>query len=351
MLLDKNDTHYVILVHGTWSDSPGWHKFDNEGPGNFCSALDSKLAERGLSGAVERRIDGATTSFTWSGANKHDDRVAAGLALGKQIAQITESDPNARVHIVAHSHGCNVTLKAVEWYLAHLDSRALSVAMRAAPNDLAGLRGERARRSAVRLDDNIDFIEMRRRRRDQTEFVPLAHKVHAARRAWRMSPQRNRLGRVVFLGPPFLRKYWSQRSKLIRMALSLGDFMAGFLLGAISIYFLSIVVWTILWIPFFLIYLITDYEVLRTTSFNPLEWNTWLFGVVIIIGALVSIISEVIARETSQRTNKNFYFDPDRSDDRFPNFDLDMPLEKSKIEEDEQAMVSPDKGGRDLGNL
>ncbi|GJP38209.1 hypothetical protein CLOM_g22676 [Closterium sp. NIES-68] len=58
--------------------------------------------------------------FHWSGQNTHDSRVAAGKALAQLINAIGKADPSARVHIVAHSHGGNVALKAVSKYLSML---------------------------------------------------------------------------------------------------------------------------------------------------------------------------------------------------------------------------------------
>src|SRR5215510_7812087 len=48
--------------------------------------------------------------FYWSGLNRHEGRLKAGIDL----ARLIEKDaPNRKIHLVGHSHGGNVALVAV----------------------------------------------------------------------------------------------------------------------------------------------------------------------------------------------------------------------------------------------
>jgi len=51
-------------------------------------------------------------AFSWDGENSDASRVKAGLRLGKLLHFIATHDPSARIHVIAHSHGGNVLLKA-----------------------------------------------------------------------------------------------------------------------------------------------------------------------------------------------------------------------------------------------
>ena len=49
--------------------------------------------------------------FHWDGTNTHAGRLAAARKLSEIFLFITMTDPLARIHCVAHSHGGNVLLK------------------------------------------------------------------------------------------------------------------------------------------------------------------------------------------------------------------------------------------------
>ena len=49
--------------------------------------------------------------FHWDGTNTHAGRLAAAEKLAKLFHFIGASDPSARIHLLAHSHGGNVLLK------------------------------------------------------------------------------------------------------------------------------------------------------------------------------------------------------------------------------------------------
>src|SRR5262249_49798090 len=135
------------------------------------------------------------------------------------------NDATARIHLVAHSHGGNVALCAIELYLNYLQAKA-EVVWNAGNGEgncdipTKYFRDENPEVSAFHLppvqDSAITFglgnWDLLRRRWDEAfaEFrieigVPLW--VIPRRRQfmswWQQSPTRNRLGRVVFMGTPF----------------------------------------------------------------------------------------------------------------------------------------------------
>jgi hypothetical protein len=113
----------VILVHGTWgrgifpkmSDlrrryfrgTKRW--FEDGSP--FCVEMDAALKSASL--------DWPIRAFLWSGANSVHDRDRAARDLSKQLREDLK-DPDATAVIIAHSHGGNVVLRALQ----HLDSMA-----------------------------------------------------------------------------------------------------------------------------------------------------------------------------------------------------------------------------------
>lgn len=83
----------VIIVHGTWARHARWAR---SGP------LHAALAE---SAHVLR--------FCWSGRNRHRDRLEAAGSLRRLIGELRQSRPELYVDVVAHSHGGNVALHAI----------------------------------------------------------------------------------------------------------------------------------------------------------------------------------------------------------------------------------------------
>ncbi len=163
------DTHYVWIIHGTFNPpEPGtvkWFETGRNGVTTFCDALSERLMGTPLQGAVWRMPHGPTV-FAWSGQNDHAERVAAGMKLASEMLEVVKRDPTARVHLVAHSHGGNVVLKAIEHYQ--------------------------------------EFIQ----RPPRFRIIPSPDINPSAMAIVQDSPSSDRLGRVVFLGTPFLRKQW-----------------------------------------------------------------------------------------------------------------------------------------------
>src|SRR5262249_8115912 len=231
------ETPYVLLIQGTLTDSPGWHRIDADHPDNFCAVLGKLLKERGLPDAIERKVaDRIPTHFAWSGANSHDARIEAARNLGERIREITLADPSARIHIVAHSHGCNVTLKAIELYLEQLRNDVVgiirllgTVSEYPTPNDITklgnALKDRFGQRAEVILAEQSNTFETLK------SYAPLLRTLNKYHNpvgnlvdALMALPEINGLGRITFLGPPFLRKHWKDRGIISSTMIKLSIF-------------------------------------------------------------------------------------------------------------------------------
>ncbi|MCF6148938.1 MAG: hypothetical protein E3K37_09785 [Candidatus Kuenenia sp.] len=84
----------TMIIHGTWAATSTWWQ---EG-GNFWNYIN------GITGNVY----GGKDVFSWSGANKHKDRIKAAHHLIDWI----NTHPCTHLDIIAHSHGGNVCLFA-----------------------------------------------------------------------------------------------------------------------------------------------------------------------------------------------------------------------------------------------
>jgi hypothetical protein len=113
----------IILVHGTWGRGffpkrrevslyPPNKRYWFEEGSQFCAGLDAALKSASL--------DWPIRAFLWSGANSVHARDSAAQELSGQLRKGLQEDPDARAVIVAHSHGGNVVLRALQ----HLDSMA-----------------------------------------------------------------------------------------------------------------------------------------------------------------------------------------------------------------------------------
>lgn len=88
----------ITLVHGTWAGTRGW-----VATGSF---LRRELQER--------FPDVTFRAFQWAGTNTHAARTAAGTRLAQFIRDGSAQHPHAQHFIVAHSHGGNVALYAMQ---------------------------------------------------------------------------------------------------------------------------------------------------------------------------------------------------------------------------------------------
>lgn len=107
--------HIVLLVHGTWGKSANaWYDV-SKGPTSFATRLKNELVNRGF--ALDNLI---LIPFEWTGGNTHSDRLNGATSLASRIVDLKSQYPDAILHFVAHSHGGNVVLKALEEYLNKL---------------------------------------------------------------------------------------------------------------------------------------------------------------------------------------------------------------------------------------
>jgi len=105
----------VILVHGTFAAPKAgvtqWYQGDPGTKDSFAGRVEAAL-----------RADGDTRpivwqAFTWSGKNDHGERLKAAAALCEKIQRLQETSPGEEICLIAHSHGGNVALKALELVL------------------------------------------------------------------------------------------------------------------------------------------------------------------------------------------------------------------------------------------
>src|SRR5579863_3478703 len=105
--------HYVIVVHGTWNSpdqvTTKWYE-----PGGIFTTRLAELLDKGpLAGGLFREIDGRRLVFSWSGGNTDAARSLAASELADALLAIRRRDPDAIFDFVSHSHGGNVTLRAL----------------------------------------------------------------------------------------------------------------------------------------------------------------------------------------------------------------------------------------------
>jgi hypothetical protein len=90
----------ITLVHGTWGRQSEWIKEGSRLRGAFEAALKDQVFFR---------------TFIWSGSNSFAARETAGEDLRGFLKEGFQLFPNDAMHsIIAHSHGGNVVLKALE---------------------------------------------------------------------------------------------------------------------------------------------------------------------------------------------------------------------------------------------
>jgi hypothetical protein len=101
----------VILVHGTYAAPRPGHRQWYESGSDFCKALDAALVARGVPAQCWGTVDLTAANFSWSGQNDWISRREGAHKLRQLVRSL-----DGRCHIVAHSHGGNVALEALEMY-------------------------------------------------------------------------------------------------------------------------------------------------------------------------------------------------------------------------------------------
>ena len=106
-----------ILIHGTFAgprpDAKQWYELSREQPDSFIARLESALRARGTA------VPDLWQEFSWSGANAHADRVSAAEKLYQLLRSELTTSPDSEFLFIAHSHGGNVALKALELLWKH----------------------------------------------------------------------------------------------------------------------------------------------------------------------------------------------------------------------------------------
>jgi hypothetical protein len=111
----------TLVIHGTFANAADWWRLGSKGQVTFADRLERKLARRGLKGTVWKsalREGFDYSSFSWSGGNRHRDRLAGARRLSSSLNQLAEREQATpaeplTVNFVAHSHGGNVVLEAL----------------------------------------------------------------------------------------------------------------------------------------------------------------------------------------------------------------------------------------------
>jgi hypothetical protein len=110
----------IILVHGTWGRGffPKRREASLYPPNKRWWFEEGSQFRAGLDAAIKRASpDWPIRSFLWSGANSVHSRDLAARELSEQLRKDLQY-PDAEAVIIAHSHGGNVALRALQ----HLDS-------------------------------------------------------------------------------------------------------------------------------------------------------------------------------------------------------------------------------------
>jgi hypothetical protein len=340
------ERHCVFLVHGTWGyvtdedrkDAAPWYE-----PGSkFGVALLEGLR------STSPECDWEIRSHTWPLCeNIHAHRDAAAASLARTIEEFRKKEPNTILHFVAHSHGGNVVLDALSRWFTRLHSTgydAFSVALRQmkkarqrasvdkdpfkdppTPSELVGLVQDALRRSdlpdltsAASLQEACGAVSKDRLGRwdllrtwqiealgNDIELdhlrIPQWSRIGAA--CWTAQSQVHGIGRLVFLGTPFLHKSWkSNHNRLSRRVAKFGQVTIAVIQTCILLYLSGL-----------LLGMISDFFRGRVSFWNPIEWPWWVIGIVAFFAAANwSALLEVL--RSPERHDTNVYFDLGRSE-------------------------------------
>ena len=109
----------MIVVHGTWAaprnDEVRWYQPCDSSVAaadHFTARLDAELQKRGSAARCWAHCTDAHPPFHWSGNNSWIERTHAAVALAEEVAELMNA--GWLCHIVAHSHGGNVLVEALQ---------------------------------------------------------------------------------------------------------------------------------------------------------------------------------------------------------------------------------------------
>ena len=267
---DHSERHYVLIIHGTFSaprpGTPTWYQPDP--PATFCRELQDCLSAEtsDFADAVWRDYD--LTQFSWSGENEHFARLSAAFSFAQLCERLVKVQPHARIHVIAHSHGGNVLLQAIERLLEPI------------PDNYLEWRFGEALRWRLREWPRLSrWLRLRHTTAPLTASSTVSH-----------------LGRLVFLGTPFLRKEWTvSRYAFVR----LGDRVLRNVFGA---YFGS----ALFMYPAVLAVagLLAVLPGIAFIGFNPLAWSVLMQ----VLAGLAVFGMGTLALGDEARFNTNLYF-------------------------------------------
>jgi hypothetical protein len=103
----RESHHLVVLVHGTWGR--GVRPFLTDVAAWCADGSEMRRAVQSALGHLTQFVP-----FAWSGANSASGRMRAAEILRERLQLLRDGNPNACIHVVAHSHGGNVVLYALK---------------------------------------------------------------------------------------------------------------------------------------------------------------------------------------------------------------------------------------------
>ena len=103
----------ATLVHGTWARGFSWRARNSHLDAPWCRT-DSPFLNRLRKAFQKEGITLATGAMNWSGANSVLERFAAGERLAWMSRRWQPSDRIALHIVIAHSHGGNIAMEALE---------------------------------------------------------------------------------------------------------------------------------------------------------------------------------------------------------------------------------------------
>jgi pimeloyl-ACP methyl ester carboxylesterase len=115
---DSAPPETVILVHGTWASpdmsKSNWYQtsLGQEDRSSFVYKLNSALAAYGSKATCWAHVESSSQIFSWSGNNHWFDRSDAADDLARTIYILQKR--GSVCHVVAHSHGGNILVSALD---------------------------------------------------------------------------------------------------------------------------------------------------------------------------------------------------------------------------------------------
>lgn len=98
----NNSAPIMFFIHGTWAPGAAW----TQPSAQLSTAISARLKGLGVA-PISHRIE-------WSGENTVTARLSAIAELHGRLKQVFERNPNRYVFLIAHSHGGNIAIKAIE---------------------------------------------------------------------------------------------------------------------------------------------------------------------------------------------------------------------------------------------